>query len=155
MFPSTRLFFHALLCKSREITILKSRPFSICFCPCDRLHLLLFYPMSLSAFSIHYPHPVILNYWVFPNLPSFLILHAYVYTTLSFWNISLANYYSFFATQPTNHLLHEVEPHSLLTTSPPTSFLELCANFYHSFSPSEQQTVLVLCLYSFSPPLSG
>lgn len=92
-FPSTRLFFHALLHKSRGITILKSRPFSICLCPLDKFHSLLFYALGLPAFSIFHPSPVILNSWVFPNLPGFLILHAYVDTTLSFWNISLANSY--------------------------------------------------------------
>lgn len=127
--PSTRLFSHALPRKSRGITILKSRPFSICFCPLDKLHLLPFYPLSLSVFSIYYPNPVVLSSCAFPNLPGFLILHAYVYTTLCFWNISLADSCPSFDTQPTQHLLREVEPSSLPTTSPPTSFLELCANF--------------------------
>lgn len=151
--PSTRFFSHALPHKSRGITVLKSGPFSICFCPRDKLHLLLLYPLSLSAFSVYYPNPVILNYWVFPNLPGFLILRAYVYTILSFWNSSLVNSYSFFDTRPTHHLLREAEPDSLPTTSPPTSFLELYADCYHTFLILNSRLCCALSVFLQPSPL--
>lgn len=73
--------------------------------------------MSLPAFPTLHPSPVTLNYWLYPNLPGFLILRANVYTTLFFWNILLAHFCSFFDNQWTRHLLCEVESDSLPATS--------------------------------------